>query len=484
MPKAPSQLEWHVLDEHDEKRIRGEAQPWIELPPEEPPLQSRPYWRSYLASILILLLVVVGYTLWQRAEDSLQQIDTELHNVAQAEIWLAAQGDKTQVVELPDSPAVNDWHNQFLRENGALGVRPGNSARTLPAMSLEVTEIGGDWAVAEMTIDRAGATGTIYTYRQKRFYRQGADGWQRIAPPAEYWGTPGSLESSYFVFHFYERDAEDVVAIAPQADALYQTLRRNFGLPLDPQQAKMVVEISLAELPGTGLLRPWKAGLYRIPSPDLYLAPIQVSDQELLLQSLVLFLTADIAKEATVFYQMRWVRTPVLEALRLWALWDADLPLSAWRPVVAEWRLAAPLNADDYDNLCALHKVWLASPILLAIPLTCAKQEYSAIKGAVPTGLSVTQLEYLTANAIWYKSIELDNLFWVTQSSDTVILETLFEYVTNSYGREKLPALLAALGNHREWETLSPAVFGVPSAEFAAGWREYLVAHYALDNAQ
>lgn len=42
-----------------------------------------------------------------------------------------------------------------------------------------------------------------------------------------------------------------------------------------------------------------------------------------------------------------------------------------------------------------------------------------------------------------------------------------------TYGAER-PVLLKALGAHATWETLIPAVFDVPSAQFEAGWQRYL----------
>jgi hypothetical protein len=62
----------------------------------------------------------------------------------------------------------------------------------------------------------------------------------------------------------------------------------------------------------------------------------------------------------------------------------------------------------------------------------------------------------------------------------TLALATLIEYVVTTYGREQLPALLAALGQHESWETLIPAIYGVSAIEFEAGWQAYLAAHYGL----
>ena len=69
---------------------------------------------------------------------------------------------------------------------------------------------------------------------------------------------------------------------------------------------------------------------------------------------------------------------------------------------------------------------------------------------------------------------------WLHQAGRRVALATLVEYVVATYGRERLPALVAGLGQYESWDTLLPAVFGVSATEFEAGWQAYLVAHYTV----
>jgi hypothetical protein len=51
---------------------------------------------------------------------------------------------------------------------------------------------------------------------------------------------------------------------------------------------------------------------------------------------------------------------------------------------------------------------------------------------------------------------------------------SVVEYALDIYGPNRLPALVAGLGVYDTWEELIPAVFGVPVAEFEAGWQVYL----------
>lgn len=57
-------------------------------------------------------------------------------------------------------------------------------------------------------------------------------------------------------------------------------------------------------------------------------------------------------------------------------------------------------------------------------------------------------------------------------------METVVEYAVATYGRATLPRLLTALGEQASWRTLLPAVFGVSTEKFEAGWQAYLTARY------
>jgi hypothetical protein len=57
-------------------------------------------------------------------------------------------------------------------------------------------------------------------------------------------------------------------------------------------------------------------------------------------------------------------------------------------------------------------------------------------------------------------------------------MATLIEYAVATYGRERLPVLVASLRQHHTWETLVPTVFDVSATEFEAGWQVHLAARY------
>jgi hypothetical protein len=59
-----------------------------------------------------------------------------------------------------------------------------------------------------------------------------------------------------------------------------------------------------------------------------------------------------------------------------------------------------------------------------------------------------------------------------------VAMETIIEYVVATYGRESLPRLIAAVGQHRSWHSLIPEIFDISADEFEVGWQRYLAHQY------
>jgi hypothetical protein len=112
------------------------------------------------------------------------------------------------------------------------------------------------------------------------------------APDAALWGLERTLETPPFVFYFRQHDAPAVIAAALQMDALYTSLRRNFGLPLPPAGEKLVIEVSVSQSPGTVHFQPHHySERFVLPdhwvvvSPAVYLAPVELTDADLLAQS-------------------------------------------------------------------------------------------------------------------------------------------------------------------------------------------------------
>jgi hypothetical protein len=356
-------------------------------------------------------------------------------------------------------------------------------------ITVSTVEVGGSRGIAHIvTTPKDGAP----AYRQTRFYRRIATAWAPTTPDAALWGPERSLETPSFIFHFRQHDAQVVIAVAPQVESLYTTLRRNFGLPASPGAPKLMIEVSVTQTPADTLTRFHLADPLTVPSPAVYQAPVELSDAELLAQSIALALIEQVLAQARERYQFRVAWQPLVSGLRLWQVWDLALALSAWRGEIVKWlyveRPPIPpgqpfVLPEHYQELCAAHRLWLLSPAQLNIPLTCARAKWEELSFPVrllrDPPMRLDQLIVPLRPGEY--SEDPDPLHYAApHPGQTVALATLIEYAMAAYGRERLPVLMAGLGHYDRWETLIPAVYGVSPAEFEAGWQAYLSANYSV----
>jgi hypothetical protein len=227
-----------------------------------------------------------------------------------------------------------------------------------------------------------------------------------------------------------------------------------------------------------------------VPSPAVYWAPVEVTDAELLAQSIALPLLSHVLAQASEQYQIDSAWQPLVSGLYLWQAWDLDLPLAAWREEVVTWLYADEpaippghpvVLPERYTALCAAHTLWMQHPIQIEIPLWCTELDrkwyhlsvysHNPPMRLTQLGFPVPAYEYVYAHGELHRK---------NHPGQTVALATLVEYAVATYGRERLPVLVAGLGHYESWDTLLPAVFGVSPAEFEAGWQTYLAAHYGI----
>jgi hypothetical protein len=353
----------------------------------------------------------------------------------------------------------------------------------------------------------AGPSGHPETqaYREMRFYRQSSKGWQRIEPDPALMGPWQTLETAHFTIRYRPIDASAVSATASKLDLLYAKLRGDFGLLLAAVNAKQTIEVAtdgaldgyaidfvmrtirIPSLDGYAIDYPTRT--IKVPSPALLSVPVEMTAAAVFYQSVVYPLASLLLADVVAQYQypgrwnvgaMKW--SPLMEALRLWALWEEEGPLAAGRQDVVRWLYqnaqAEPVEARQavpagYEHLCRAYHIWGISPESMAIPLGCSEvdhQRWSAWRyPALPTRL--TQRPY----------IEKSRSLAEAASDSAVATETIIEYVVATYGRDRLPQLIAAWGEHASWETLIPAVFGIPAAEFEAGWQAYLASRESVN---
>ncbi|MCL4863076.1 MAG: hypothetical protein KJZ93_26960 [Caldilineaceae bacterium] len=306
---------------------------------------------------------------------------------------------------------------------------------------------------------------------------------QADVPP----GSTRILATGSFVFHFDVDDAATVIEVAPQMDRLYATLRNNFGLPTIPQSEKLIVEVSLNEQPGAAA-RWLLPNRFAVPSPALYPQSSELSEVELLSQSIALYALSYLVQQAGDHHAIRPTWQPIVSGLYLWQLWELDLSLSAWQEDVVQWVYAAPCTChptaipERYAALCAAHKRWMPSSVHIHIPLACVNRAREEELYPLWYDLAApTQLNHFPMSARGNRSPEqTSSMYRKELRGQTIALATLIDYATVTYGQDRLPTLLAGLGEHEGWEALIPAVFDLSASDFEAGWQAYLAARYDL----
>jgi hypothetical protein len=299
------------------------------------------------------------------------------------------------------------------------------------------------------------------------------------------WGAEQELVTTYFQLHFRQLDAKTVATAAPQLDALYATMRQNFGLPTPPPAAKMHIQVSEQYLRATVPYRPRNVDQLTVSSPALYptLAPWTAAD--LFTQSVVLLLVDQLLAEAVDQHKIGAARDPLLHGLRLWQLWDLTLPLATHQQALVHWiyrdlpavqPAAAPPMPADYPLFCTIHQLWMDHPAQLQLPFLCTEQD--RLPGRLAPRLlqrPPTQLPWLHAPI--YLDEEADGQGRTRATAhpgQAIALATVIDYIVVTYGRARLADFVANLNRYNRWEDLIPALFGLSAAEFEGEWQRFV----------
>jgi hypothetical protein len=473
LQKAPA-LEWQVCE--DDAAWDAAQHALSSIPVRATPARMHQFWRRYRMHALVVVLLVAfgsGWWVWQRAEAGIAQVEAEVQAEIVAELW---QGDYSSLhAETAGSKAFDKL---------ALPADPGEIIT-----QVDIHELGEDWAVVDVTIQPA-ADGP--SYRQTRLYREDIHGWVREEPAAARWGQPQQLENQYVTFVYHDLDEAAVKEAAPQIDALYPPLYRDLFGTLPAHQK---LTITLNPSPTPWLVEQDGSSQTRIvlSSPAGMLLPSDLNAGDMLVQSLVLALfdRQTIDSFPTRIRYSEWPRLHI--ALRLWFIWEHDLPLAKWRAPLVQWVFEDGGEARDphavptfASKLCAHHALWMPTPLDIHVPLQCWQDQEGQVSfSAWRTYEPATKV---TLNTLFYRTNanmdDFTNNYGVSlpePGPSAIMLATIFEYVTARDGASMMPLLLNTIPEHDYAETLIPAVFGVPLTEFEKGWRAFLVERYALD---
>jgi hypothetical protein len=487
MRKQAPVVEWYLAEsDADWEQRCGQPMPNL-VPAGGRRLQlNRSFW-SVVA--LLLLLVSTGSWWWRADQAALPQPVADVTASAQPALGEIVPGRASVAAFVTDGQATLSREQHLAQEGISLSAagHPTELDAQI-AIGVRTVEVWGEQAVAHVV---TRAEGGAPAYRQTRFYRRTAKGWQPTAPNAALWGTARSLETPSFVYQFRQNDAQAVVAVLPQMDTLYRSMRRNVGLPLISATEKLVIEVSVTQPLGKAALWLQVSDRFIVPSPALYVAPVELTDAELLAQSIALLLLDAVIAQAGEQYALGSTWQPMLRGVRLWQVWDLDLPLAAWREEVVRWLYvdlptASPGQSDllpnHYPKLCADHKLWMPSPLQIDIPFVCAERESEYIDLLPWSGRGPPmRLDQLAVPVLLDEElIQSSAAGQVIYPGRVVVLATLIEYAVATYGHERLSTLMAGMGHYDTWDTLLPAVYGVSPAEFEAGWQVYLASQYGV----
>lgn len=301
--------------------------------------------------------------------------------------------------------------------------------------------------------------------------------------PAVDWGTVEQLTTTHFTLHFYQRDATTVATVAPRLEQFYTTLQQDLGV-YNPDAPPLAITVSTTRTLSSAPYRPQRLTALRVASPTLYPAQEWEADA-VLAQSLALPLIDHTLALAVRQYAIDPARQPLLDGLRLWQVWAADLPLARWQPALVQWiYVTLPTAATttllplptDYAALCAAHQLWMVYPEQLRIPLLCQGMDES------PRRLSYTMIRQAprrlpALDTPVYPDEEVDAAGQRTVTRHpgyAIAVATIIDYVEQRYGRAYLPRLIAAWGSSATWAELTPTLFGLPAAEFERDWQAFL----------
>ena len=190
-----TQIEWEILE--------AEEDAWAEVTLAPATCEPKPVCRQRLVTVfgvavlLVALVVLVGYRLWQDAEAGIAA--TEQHVGALVEIETIRQQQSEPASEL--------------------------------TAGVQSVDIMGSAAMVRVVMTQTSLLGEVCPHTELLFYRHSSAGWTRTGPIAAFWGKKEAIETSTLHFDFHELDRPYVEAVAGPADSFHRTLRESLGLP-------------------------------------------------------------------------------------------------------------------------------------------------------------------------------------------------------------------------------------------------------------
>jgi hypothetical protein len=284
-------------------------------------------------------------------------------------------------------------------------------------------------AMVQTAITRTLPTGQALTYLQTQFYAQTPHGWRRTAPAAAFWGSSQELRTPNLYFVFRSADRASVEQLAPQLEALYTALRRALGQDAVAADDRLTVEVLPARVPPD---EQFATGHLQLTSPLLYDSTFGYTASDLLDRQARHALVTDMMDETLRHLPIKAQWQPLVDKLRTWLHYSDALPL-------------APAAGTNPLPVFAGAAVSLRLADLLGCSPCAGHNMVPGLYG----------------------------------SEDSAAISSLFDFMVATYGLDTLPALLGGFGRYEDWDTLSPAVFGVSAGELETAWHTWALKNRA-----
>lgn len=481
MFRKKPEIDWQFLSEEE----RDESWP---REPQALDSSTRPVrdWRlrrTILLSVAMTILLTVGIGAAYARQEALKgvkAIEQDVQTAVKVEQWAHQNAPELSADTLVDGEASTDV-NQTVRKEQSVLAAFASGGLPDPALHIQETWFKDDIAAAKLTLSTPARDGNApVDFRQTRFYRETGQGWLRTRPDPSLWGSSLTLETDNLLWQYRRRDHVAVTHIADQIDSVYVKLLRDYGLKQSAGEEKLVIQIRVDAVPGLILLYDSPAESIVVTSPSVHLVPVDRTDAEILAQTVALALLKHMWAQAVAQHDISesW---PSMAGVSLWELWEMGLSLSEWQDEVVQWvfgDIASYAGNSEiklparYRDLCAAHGTYMTTPIAIGIPLSCDEDNDSG-----PIHDNVLLVGLHGDNLTTLQAVYLHSTIPATvQLGHPIIAYTVVDYAVTVYGRERLPDLVAALGQYDRWETLVPAVYGVSLGEFEQGWREHVAA--------
>lgn len=482
-------LDWQVVDDDELWEKLSTAADRLPISVDKPQGYTRKIWQILLASLVLWFLITnsSSFDVWQASDNQAKQSSADISNGARVDAQSRMQKESTSApnddkiaalltVEMGEA-SFQEW---LQRNPSWLRQRAADKTVMDSVINLSSAEFGDSTALLEVVVTERRRSGVEASFRETRFYRQHGEHWKLAAPNASFWGPKRTLETPSLRFRFHDKDKALVTALAPRLEISYTAMRQNFGLTRHREKEKLKIDISLTEQSWRKVMQSDADQTLTVSSPAIRRRPVELSDTDLLYESVVHLLLEEAMRETTQIYEIdhNWIL--MVDALRLWQLWESNGMLSSWREEIVTWFLAGseddpvvnePHLLPQYEQLCAMHRAWGIMPALYGALLTCTEHDQFMLQSGLATPHS-----FDLSGPILEQTAPNDESHYRGQ---TIVLETLLEYVVATYGVEQIPRLLSAFGQHEWWETLIPAVFDVTADEFKEGWQTYLAETYS-----